>query len=157
MIMGKEIVNLWGPGYIEDFIGGVRYQISPLSFYQVNRRRRKSSTGRPLAYAGLTGDEIVWDLYCGIGTISLFLAQKAGRSTGWRLCPGHRGRPKERRHQWHRKRGIFCGEGRGGASLGVRPHRGAGGRDRGGSALGRAATGCVWRRSLRWSRSGWCM
>ena len=87
VIMGKEIVNLWGPGYIEDFIGGVRYQISPLSFYQVNPAQTEKLYGEALAYAGLTGDEIVWDLYCGIGTISLFLAQKARKVYGVEIVP----------------------------------------------------------------------
>ena len=87
VIMGKEIVNLWGPGYIEDFIGGVRYQISPLSFYQVNPVQTEKLYGEALAYAGLTGDEIVWDLYCGIGTISLFLAQKARKVYGVEIVP----------------------------------------------------------------------
>ena len=82
VIMGKEIVNLYGPGYITDYIGNVKYQISPLSFYQVNPVQTELLYGTALEYAGLTGNEIVWDLYCGIGTISLFLAQKAQKVYG---------------------------------------------------------------------------
>lgn len=77
VILGKEIICLWGQEYITDVIGGIRYQISPLSFYQVNPIQTERLYEAALAYAGLTGREIVWDLYCGIGTISLFLAQKA--------------------------------------------------------------------------------
>lgn len=87
VIMGKEIVNLYGPGYITDYIGEVRYQISPLSFYQVNPVQTEKLYGTALEYAGLNGSEIVWDLYCGIGTISLFLAQKAKKVYGVEIVP----------------------------------------------------------------------
>lgn len=87
VIMGKEIVNLYGPGYISDYIGNVKYQISPLSFYQVNPVQTERLYGTALEYAGLTGNEIVWDLYCGIGTISLFLAQKAKKVYGVEIVP----------------------------------------------------------------------
>lgn len=87
VIMGKEIVNLYGPGYITDYIGNVKYQISPLSFYQVNPVQTEKLYGTALEYAGLTGNETVWDLYCGIGTISLFLAQKAKKVYGVELVP----------------------------------------------------------------------
>lgn len=87
VIMGKEIVNLYGPGYITDYIGEVKYRISPLSFYQVNPVQTEKLYGTALEYAGLTGDEVVWDLYCGIGTISLFLAQKAKMVYGVEIVP----------------------------------------------------------------------
>ncbi|MCC8026857.1 MAG: 23S rRNA (uracil(1939)-C(5))-methyltransferase RlmD [Clostridium sp.] len=87
VIMGKEIVNLYGPGYITDYIGDVKYQISPLSFYQVNPVQTEKLYGAALEFAGLTGDEVVWDLYCGIGTISLFLAQKAKMVYGVEIVP----------------------------------------------------------------------
>ncbi len=77
VIMGKETVPLYGSGYITDLIGNVKYQISPVSFYQVNPIQTEKLYQTALDYAGLTGNEVVWDLYCGIGTISLFLAQKA--------------------------------------------------------------------------------
>ena len=87
MILGEKIENLYGPGYITDFIGDVKYQISPLSFYQVNPVQTEKLYGTALEYAGLTGDETVWDLYCGIGTISLFLAQKAKKAYGVEIVP----------------------------------------------------------------------
>ncbi len=82
VIMGKEIGVLWGQGYITDYIGDVKYQISPLSFFQVNPVQTEKLYGLALEYADLKGEETVWDLYCGIGTISLFLAQKAKKVYG---------------------------------------------------------------------------
>ena len=87
VIMGKTIKVLWGQGYITDYIGDVKYQISPLSFYQVNPVQTEHLYGQALAYAGLHGGETVWDLYCGIGTISLFLAQKANKVCGVEIVP----------------------------------------------------------------------
>ena len=75
--MGNSYEVLWGQGFITDYIGNVKYQISPLSFYQVNPVQTEKLYGLALEYADLKGTETVWDLYCGIGTISLFLAQKA--------------------------------------------------------------------------------
>ena len=86
-ILGRKIENLWGKDYIEDYIGDVKYQIGPLSFYQVNPAQTKVLYGKALEFAGLTGEEIVWDLYCGIGTISLFLAQKAKKVYGVEIVP----------------------------------------------------------------------
>ena len=79
--------SLYGPGYITDSISDVTYQISPLSFYQVNPVQTEKLYGTALEYAGLTGKETVWDLYCGIGTISLFLAQKAKKVYGVEIVP----------------------------------------------------------------------
>lgn len=87
VIMGKEIGILWGQGYITDYIGDVKYQISPLSFFQVNPVQTEKLYGLALEYAGLEGNETVWDLYCGIGTISLFLAQKAKKVYGVEIIP----------------------------------------------------------------------
>ena len=87
VIMGKEIKLLWGQSYITDYIGDVKYQISPLSFYQVNPAQTEKLYGLALEYAGLTGTETVWDLYCGIGTISLFLAKKAKTVYGVEIVP----------------------------------------------------------------------
>ena len=81
------MVNLYGPGYIIDKIGDIKYRISPLSFYQVNPGQTKKLYQTALEFAGLTGGETVWDLYCGIGTISLFLAQKAGKVYGVEIIP----------------------------------------------------------------------
>lgn len=87
VIMGKEIGVLWGRGYITDYIGDVKYQISPLSFFQVNPAQTEKLYGLALEYADLKGEETVWDLYCGIGTISLFLAQKAKKVYGVEIVP----------------------------------------------------------------------
>ena len=87
VIMGQEIVPLWGPQYITDYIGDIKYRISPLSFYQVNPVQTEKLYKTALDYAGLTGSETVWDLYCGIGTISLFLARRAKRVFGVEIVP----------------------------------------------------------------------
>ena len=87
IIMGDSYEILWGQGYITDYIGNVKYQISPLSFYQVNPVQTEKLYGLALEYADLKGDETVWDLYCGIGTISLFLAQKAKQVYGVEIVP----------------------------------------------------------------------
>ena len=87
VIMGETYEILWGQGFITDYIGNVRYQISPLSFYQVNPVQTEKLYSQALEYADLKGGETVWDLYCGIGTISLFLAQKAGQVYGVEIIP----------------------------------------------------------------------
>ncbi len=87
VILGREMISVWGQDYIEDYIGDVKYQISPLSFYQVNPVQTKKLYEKALEYAGLTGNETVWDLYCGIGTISLFLAQQAKQVYGVEIVP----------------------------------------------------------------------
>ena len=87
VIMGESYEVLWGRGYIMDFIGNVKYRISPLSFYQVNPVQTEKLYGLALEYADLKGGETVWDLYCGIGTISLFLAQKAEKVYGVEIVP----------------------------------------------------------------------
>ncbi len=87
VIMGESYDVISGRAYITDYIGDVKYQISPLSFYQVNPIQTKKLYEKALEYAALTGEEIVWDLYCGIGTISLFLAQKAKKVYGVEIIP----------------------------------------------------------------------
>lgn len=87
VILGDKIKLLWGQPFITDYIGDVKFQISPLSFFQVNPAQTKVLYETALEYAGLTGMETVWDLYCGIGTISLFLAQKAGKVYGVEIIP----------------------------------------------------------------------
>jgi 23S rRNA (uracil1939-C5)-methyltransferase len=82
VIMGKTVETIFGPGYIEDTIGDIKFQISPNSFYQVNPVQTKNLYDCALKYADLKGAETVWDLYCGIGTISLFLTQKAKQVYG---------------------------------------------------------------------------
>ena len=87
VILGKKVRVLKGEEKIEDTIGDVVFRISPLSFYQVNPVQTKKLYGQALEYAGLTGEETVWDLYCGIGTISLFLAKKAKKVYGVEIVP----------------------------------------------------------------------
>lgn len=82
VIMGKECRVIWGSDTISDVIGGIRFSISPLSFYQVNPVQTEKLYSLALECAGLTGNEIVCDLYCGIGTISLFMAKKAKKVYG---------------------------------------------------------------------------
>lgn len=101
VIMGKEIHTLWGEPAISDTIhvrdmqkegypftgDSLLFKISPLSFYQVNPVQTEKLYSLALEYAGLTGKETVWDLYCGIGTISLFLAKKAKQVYGVEIVP----------------------------------------------------------------------
>ena len=87
VILGKDLILISGKPYIEDYIGDIKYQISPLSFFQVNPVQTRNLYGKALEYAGLTGNETVWDLYCGIGTISLFLARKAQKVYGVEIVP----------------------------------------------------------------------
>ena len=79
--------NLFGPGYLEDKIGEVTFQISPQSFFQVNPSQTEVLYKKALEFAGLTGQETVWDMYCGIGTISLFLARSAKKVYGVEIIP----------------------------------------------------------------------
>ena len=99
VILGETTECIWGKPYITDYIHlrntgdfscegmAVAYHISPQSFYQVNPVQTEKLYSLALAYAALTGKETVWDLYCGIGTISLFLAQKAGKVYGVEVVP----------------------------------------------------------------------
>ena len=101
VIMGKEIHCLWGDPTIQDTIHvrdmqqegypvtgeELTFKISPLSFYQVNPIQTEKLYSLALEYAGLTGQETVWDLYCGIGTISLALSKQAGKVIGAEIVP----------------------------------------------------------------------
>ncbi len=87
VIMGKKVIDLYGEGYITDYIGDVKFRISPLSFFQVNPVQTRQLYGKALEFASLTGNEIVWDLYCGVGTISLFLAKSAKKVYGVEIVP----------------------------------------------------------------------
>lgn len=87
IIMGQKCICLWGQEYITDKIGENIYRISPLSFYQVNPVQTKKLYDTALEFAGLTGTETVWDLYCGTGTISLFLARQAKKVYGVEIVP----------------------------------------------------------------------
>lgn len=87
VIFGDKTKVLWGEEYIYDEIGSVRFAISARSFYQVNPDQTKVLYDQALKYANLTGEETVIDAYCGIGTISLFLAQKAKKVYGVEIVP----------------------------------------------------------------------
>ncbi|MBQ9911194.1 MAG: 23S rRNA (uracil(1939)-C(5))-methyltransferase RlmD, partial [Lachnospiraceae bacterium] len=86
-ILGQETLVLYGPGVIEDEIDGLKFSISANSFYQVNPVQTSVLYGKALEFAGLTGNETVWDVYCGIGTISLFLARCAKKVYGVEIVP----------------------------------------------------------------------
>ncbi|QHJ71994.1 23S rRNA (uracil(1939)-C(5))-methyltransferase RlmD [Planococcus halotolerans] len=87
VIFGDETITLWGKDVIEDQIGDVRFEISARSFYQINPEQTEVLYGQALEYANLTGNETVIDAYCGIGTISLFLAQRAKFVMGVEIVP----------------------------------------------------------------------
>ncbi|CAH0346746.1 23S rRNA (uracil(1939)-C(5))-methyltransferase RlmD [Bacillus sp. CECT 9360] len=87
VILGEKTKVLWGNEVIYDYIGDVKFAISALSFYQVNPDQTKVLYDKALEYAGLTGEESVIDAYCGIGTISLFLAQRAKKVFGVEIVP----------------------------------------------------------------------
>ena len=87
VILGTDIRVLWGKGTMEDTLCGLRFSVSPLSFFQVNPSQTEKLYGLALEYAGLTGSETVVDAYCGAGTISLLLAQKAKKVIGIEIVP----------------------------------------------------------------------
>jgi 23S rRNA (uracil1939-C5)-methyltransferase len=87
VILGEQTKVLWGTEYIYDYIGNIKFAISARSFYQVNPEQTKVLYEKALEYADLTGEETVIDAYCGIGTISLFLAQKAKKVYGVEIVP----------------------------------------------------------------------
>ena len=87
VILGEKTTVLWGSEVIYDYIGEVKFAISALSFYQVNPVQTKVLYDKALEYADLSGQETVIDAYCGIGTISLFLAQKAKKVFGVEVVP----------------------------------------------------------------------
>lgn len=82
VILGKKCITLWGKETITDQLCGLRFRISPLSFYQVNRSQAERLYETAAQYAGLTGNEIVLDLYCGAGTIGLSMAHRAKEVIG---------------------------------------------------------------------------
>jgi len=82
VILGEKNIKIYGSDTITDYIGKFKFDISPLSFFQVNPVQTEVLYNKALEYAGLTGKETVFDLYCGIGTISLFLSEKAKKVYG---------------------------------------------------------------------------
>ena len=87
VILGPSTTTLWGEDYIQDYIGDIKFAISPLSFFQVNPLQTEVLYKKVIEYAALTGDEVVWDAYCGIGSISLFLAKQAKKVYGVEIVP----------------------------------------------------------------------
>lgn len=87
VIMGDTTVCVWGKPVIRDSINGIVFEISPRSFYQVNPIQVQKLYGKAIEYASLSGKESVWDLYCGIGTISLSMAGKAQKVYGVEIIP----------------------------------------------------------------------
>lgn len=87
LVMGEKCITLWGADYICDYIGKYKFNISPLSFFQVNPVQTEVLYNKALEYADLNGDEVVFDAYCGTGTISLFLSQKAKMVYGVEIIP----------------------------------------------------------------------
>jgi len=82
VILGKENVDLYGNGYIKDILGDYIFKISPLSFYQVNPIQAEKLYNIGVEAANISKDDIVFDLYCGIGTISIFMAKNAKKVYG---------------------------------------------------------------------------
>ncbi len=87
VVLGKKNLILWGRDYLIDCIGDVKFKISPQSFYQVNRFETEELYRLAGEFAGLTGKETLWDIYCGIGTIGQFMAKKAAKVIGVEIVP----------------------------------------------------------------------
>ena len=87
VILGEKCVTLWGTDYITDVLCGLKFRVSPLSFYQVNAAQAEKLYQKAGEFAGLTGSETVFDLYCGTGTIGLTLAASAKKIIGVETVP----------------------------------------------------------------------
>ncbi|MCB2353308.1 23S rRNA (uracil(1939)-C(5))-methyltransferase RlmD [Clostridium estertheticum] len=87
VILGETCLTLWGKDTITDYIGEFKFEVSPLSFFQVNSVQTEVLYDKVLEYANLSGGEVVLDAYCGTGTISLFLSQKAKKVYGVEIVP----------------------------------------------------------------------
>ena len=87
VILGKENVVLYGDGYIFDYIGNKIFKISPMSFYQVNPVQTEKLYSKAVEYANLKGNETIFDLYCGIGTIGIFASNKVNKIYGIETIP----------------------------------------------------------------------
>lgn len=87
VVLGLKNITLWGSDTITDYIGQFKFEISPLSFFQVNPFQTEVLYNKALEFANLSGEETVFDAYCGTGTISLFLAQKANKVYGVEIIP----------------------------------------------------------------------
>ena len=81
-VLGEEFITLYGPGYIEDTLCGLQFRLSPRSFYQVNHHQAQRLYEAAISQAQITKDDLVLDLYCGVGTITLAMAKAAGKVIG---------------------------------------------------------------------------
>ncbi len=86
-ILGDEFITLHGPGYIEDTLCGLTFRLSPRSFYQVNHHQAQRLYREAISLAGITKEDLVLDLYCGVGTITLAMASAAGKVIGVEVIP----------------------------------------------------------------------
>ena len=86
-VLGDEFITLYGPGYIEDTLCGLTFRLSPRSFYQVNHHQAQRLYEAAIAQAEITKDDLVLDLYCGVGTITLAMAKAAGKVIGVEVIP----------------------------------------------------------------------
>ena len=86
-VLGDECITLFGPGYIEDTLCGLRFRLSPRSFYQVNHHQAQRLYEAAISLAEITKDDLVLDLYCGVGTITLCMAKAAGKVIGVEVVP----------------------------------------------------------------------
>ncbi|MBE7091704.1 MAG: 23S rRNA (uracil(1939)-C(5))-methyltransferase RlmD [Clostridiales bacterium] len=87
IILGSKCITLFGKGYINDILCGINFRLRPLAFLQVNANQAEKLYNTALEYANLTGNEIVFDAYCGIGVMSLMLAKKAKKLIGVEIVP----------------------------------------------------------------------
>ena len=86
-VLGDEFITLYGPGYIEDTLCGLTFRLSPRSFYQVNHHQAQRLYDAAISLAGITKEDTVLDLYCGVGTITLAMARAAGKVIGVEVIP----------------------------------------------------------------------
>lgn len=86
-VLGDEFIALHGPGYIEDTLCGLTFRLSPRSFYQVNHHQAQELYNAAITAAGITGEDTVLDLYCGVGTITLAMSRAAGKVIGVEVIP----------------------------------------------------------------------
>ena len=111
VILGDSYRTLWGEDFLSDTLCGLTFRLSVPSFYQVNPAQTEVLYGKALEFAGLTGEETVLDLYCGIGTITLCLAKRAGRVIGAEIVPAAIRDAKENAARNHIENAeFFCGD-----------------------------------------------
>ena len=86
-VLGDEFITLYGPGYIEDTLCGLQFRLSPRSFYQVNHTQAQRLYQAAIQLADISREDLVLDLYCGVGTITLAMAGAAGKVMGVEVVP----------------------------------------------------------------------